>query len=89
MSAIIEQWRKRIDELDAQIVALLNQRAQFALHIGQEKQKKKQSVYSPEREREVFQHVIAANKGPLDDHAIQMIFRVIIEETRRLEERHA
>ncbi len=89
MSAIIEQWRKRIDELDSQIVVLLNQRAQFALHIGREKQKKRQPTYTPEREKEVFQHVITTNKGPLNDQAIQRIFQVIIEETRRLEERHS
>lgn len=89
MSAIIEQWRKRIDELDSQIVALLNQRAQLAVQIGREKQKNKQAIHSPERESEVFAHVIAANNGPLDDHAIETIFQVIIAETRRLEEHHS
>lgn len=87
MSAIIEEWRRCIDELDAQIVALLNRRAEYALKIGQQKQKRDQSMRSPEREAEVLERVIAASRGPFDKEAIQKIFLVIIDESRRLQER--
>ena len=87
MKAIIEEWRRRIDQLDSQIVALLNERAEHAIRVGREKQKKHQSIHSPEREAEVLQRAFAANQGPLDEQAIERIFRAIIEESRRLQER--
>ena len=47
------QLRKKIDGLDAKIVALLNERAGITLSIGKEKIKNKKSIYAPAREQEV------------------------------------
>jgi len=84
---MIEEWRKKIDELDAQIVALLNERAEYTLRIGQEKRKLNQPLRSEEREAQVLKRVAALNRGPLSDRAIQRIYRAIMEEALRLEER--
>ncbi|OGF53318.1 MAG: hypothetical protein A2Z21_10660 [Candidatus Fraserbacteria bacterium RBG_16_55_9] len=86
MSAIIEEWRRNIDELDSQIVALLNRRAEYALQIGREKQKRGQAIRSPEREAEVLKRAISQNTGPLNGGAIQKIFQVILDESRKLQE---
>lgn len=83
---MIEEWRRQIDQLDEQIVTLLDQRVEYSLKIGREKQQQGQPIYSPERETEVLQRVAAANQGPLDNRAVTRIFETILHESRRLQE---
>jgi len=61
----ISDWRKKIDELDEQIVRLISQRAEAAKAIGELKKTADLPVYEPKREQNVFDHVRAANPGPL------------------------
>ena len=84
MSAI-DDLRGRIDEIDAELVELLNARAECALAIGQAKRLAGLEVYQPGREAEVLAHVQAINKGPLDNAAIRRLFERVIDEARRLE----
>ena len=81
----IDDLRRRIDEIDEQLVRLLNARAECALSIGREKRLVGLEVYQPEREKDVLQHVQAVNRGPLDDAAVKRLFERIIDEARRLE----
>ena len=84
----LEALRRRIDELDVQLVALLNQRARCALEIGRLKDAAGVPVYQPTREAEVLTNVRSHNAGPLDAAAMTRLFERIIDEARRLE-RHA
>ena len=84
----IDDWRKKIDELNGKLLALLNQRAQCALEIGKIKQATGQPVYAPDRETAVLNHLREVNAGPLSNDAVQRIFRQIIDESRRLEQEH-
>ena len=81
----IEDLRRRIDEIDEQLVALLNARADCALAIGHEKKLAGLEVYQPEREAEVLDHVQAINGGPLDNGAVKRLFERVIDEARRIE----
>ena len=81
----LEDWRKRIDEIDEQLVKLLNDRAQCAVEIGHYKKKSHQPVWQPERELAILRHVEESNRGPLDDAAIRRLFERIIDEARSLE----
>lgn len=81
----LDSWRKRIDSVDKKLVALLNQRSRFALEIGKIKAKMDLPVYTPSREVQVLQNVIAANRGPLNDKAVRRLFERIIDEARGLE----
>jgi chorismate mutase len=83
----IERWRKRIDEIDEQLLRLLNERAQCAVEVGHLKKQANQSVWQPERELAVLRHAVTSNKGPLDDAAIRRLFERIIDEARSLERR--
>jgi chorismate mutase len=84
----IDSLRKRIDDLDRKLVALLSERAACALAIGYIKERTGQAVYQPGREAEVLAHVRATNHGPLDDRAVTRLFERIIDEARSLE-RHS
>ena len=85
----VEHWRHRIDLIDEQLVALLNERAKCALHIGQLKRERGLPIYDPTREQQVLEHVVSLSKGPLTRDAIRRLFERIIDESRRLERLHA
>src|SRR5882757_2784014 len=77
--------RDRIDAIDRQLVELLNERAQFASDVGRLKQVSGATVYRPEREAEVLRSIAALNRGPLQAHALEPIFREIISACRAME----
>lgn len=81
----LDELRRRIDEIDEKLVALLSQRAACALEIGHEKKLAGLEVYQPSREAEVLGHVQRVNMGPLDNAAVKRLFERVIDEARRLE----
>jgi chorismate mutase len=83
----ISDWRKKIDELDEQIVRLINQRAAAAEAIGELKRAVELPVYEPQREQAVLEHVRAVNPGPLDDAELLHVYERIIDVMRTLQRR--
>jgi chorismate mutase / prephenate dehydratase len=81
----LRSLRSHIDKLDLHIVRLVNERAGLAAEIGRVKNDHSTEVFSPAREEEVYQHVIDANKGPLDESTIRAIFREIMSGSRALQ----
>jgi len=79
-SVDLPAMRKRIDEVDQQIQALINERARFAQKVGVSKGELAAAVdyYRPEREAEVLRKVLARNEGPLRDEEILRLFREIM-----------
>jgi chorismate mutase len=84
-AARVDALRRRIDELDEQLVSLLSARAACALQVGAEKKRLGLEIYQPSREADVLAHVQGINPGPLNDAAIKRLFERIIDEARRLE----
>ena len=82
----IEHWRREIDDIDSELLRLLNMRARLALKVGALKQAKDLPFCDPDRERTVLQRLQEINCGPLDERAVDKVFRRIICESRRLEE---
>ena len=81
----LDGWRKRIDEIDQQLLKLLNDRSQCAVEVGHIKKKSNMPAWQPEREAEILRNVVKSNRGPLDDAAIRRLFERIIDEARSLE----
>jgi len=82
----IETIRQRIDEIDAELVRLLNERARCAIEVGKAKREAgTESVYSPDRERDVLEHVVAANEGPLTDRTLMAIWKEMMSGSLSLE----
>ncbi|MFV2028925.1 prephenate dehydratase [Neisseria sp. S1] len=75
--------RKAIDEIDAAILRLLNDRAGHARAIGE--LKGTGVVYRPEREAEVLRRIQNLNRGPLPDEAVARLFREIMSECLAVE----
>jgi chorismate mutase/prephenate dehydratase len=72
--------RERIDAIDAQIHALINDRARLAQLVGISKSASGKAVdfYRPEREAEVLRKALDRNEGPLRDEEIARLFREIM-----------
>ncbi len=73
-----EEYRNRIDTLDSEIVARLNERIRCAMGIGRLKQESNAPVYVPAREMQVFEKVMALNEGPMSDAHVRAIYREIM-----------
>ena len=83
----IADWRKQIDELDGQIVALLSKRAEAAKAIGALKRSSDLPVYEPNREQDVFEHVRSINPGPLSDLEMIDVYERLMDVMRSLQRR--
>jgi len=81
----LNEYRAKIDALDERIVKLLNQRAKVSHRIGQYKAKDKLGVYVSSREKQVLQHIKACNQGPMNDGALEAVYREIMSASLALE----
>jgi chorismate mutase / prephenate dehydratase len=81
----LTEHRQAIDQLDAQIVKLLNERTRHVLAIGEIKLKAGEEIYAPHRERTVFERVCAHNAGPMTNEQLRSIYREIMSSALALE----
>jgi len=81
----IEDWRKKIDELDRKLVELLSERARAAVEIGRLKRNTSLPIYEPDRERIVFANVQEANPGPLSGRDLVRIYERIMDVMRNVQ----
>jgi chorismate mutase len=81
----IEDWRRKIDEIDKQLVALLNARSRCVVEIGKIKHTSGEALYQPDREKQVLDAAARMNPGPLPDAAIRRLFERILDEARSVE----
>ena len=83
MSENLKECRDRIDRIDAEVLALLNQRAALAQRIGH--LKKTDVVLRPEREAQVIRRLQDLNAGPLSNAAVSALFIEVMSQCRALE----
>ena len=81
----ISDWRKKVDELDSKLAALLNERAAAAVEIGRLKRHTNLPIYEPEREREVIANVQRSNAGPLRERDLAQIYERIMDVMRSIQ----
>jgi chorismate mutase len=81
----ISDWRKKIDDMDRRLVALLNERAAAAVEIGRLKRNTSLPVYEPERERVVIANVQQSSSGPLTARDLAQIYERIMDVMRSIQ----
>lgn len=81
----ISDWRKKIDELDRRMAALLNERASAAAEIGRLKRNTNLPIYEPEREKQVIANVQRSNTGPLAARDLAQIYERIMDVMRSIQ----
>ena len=81
----LEMLRSSIDELDSELLKLLNKRAKCVIKIGKIKQKEKQDILVPLREKELMERLLSVNKGPMKDTMVIYLFQQIIDTLKELQ----
>jgi chorismate mutase/prephenate dehydratase len=81
----IRFFRKKIDELDGEILCLLNKRSEIGLEMGKVKSQGGIALYDPQREDRILKQLASQNSGPFPRQAIPPVFREIISACRSLE----
>src|ERR1700740_17900 len=76
----LDDVRGRIDAVDEQLHALMNERARLAQQVGLSKTHDGRTVdfYRPERDAQVLRQARARNSGPLRDEEVLRLFREIM-----------
>ncbi len=88
MSEELNRLRERIDELDARLLALLNERARLAQAVGEAKRAQGEGddgFYRPDREARILRRVKHDNPGPLPDETVARLFRELMSACLALE----
>jgi chorismate mutase-like protein len=78
-------WRKRIDQLDRKLLALLNERAECVLRLAPLKQQQAIPIEEPEREAAIRSNLSHNNQGPLSHEAVHRIFDAIMREMKAVQ----
>jgi chorismate mutase len=84
----LDDLRAKIDTIDQTILGLLAERIQVVIDVGEYKRERGLPVYDPERERSILERIARLAPIPLDEETARNIFDRIIDECRRVEQRH-
>jgi chorismate mutase len=76
---LLQNSRKRIDDIDIALVDLLNRRAGVVEDVVAAKRVLNKEVDDPSRREQVLAHARAQNTGPLSNEELTSIFERIID----------
>lgn len=82
----LDDIRKKIDSIDAQLLDLLSQRADLVHEVGVIKKKEGLQIYAPDREDALLRKLVGMNQGRLPEKSIRAIYREIMSAALALEE---
>ncbi|QCT94472.1 prephenate dehydratase [Caminibacter mediatlanticus TB-2] len=88
MEEKLKELRKKIDEIDNEILRLLNKRMEIVKEVGKLKNNTNAPIYRPEREKEIINRLTNLSKkegGILSKDEIEAIFLEIFAISRSLE----
>ncbi len=81
----LAELRQEIDSIDAQLIALLKQRARCAHEVGAIKRAEGSPIFVPERESALIRKLMELNGGELPKKSVQAIWRQIVSMSFLLE----
>ncbi len=86
VSSNLDKHRKRIDQIDQQLLKLINRRLEVAREIGEIKGRQNTRVVDTRREAEVFRKLLELNQGRLlSGKSLYEIFAAIISASRKIQ----
>ncbi len=77
--------REDIDKVDAELLRLLNQRAELVLKVGELKKANNLAVVHADREKVLLARLCVQNSGPLPKEMVVQIFQQIIDTLKQLQ----
>ena len=81
----ISDWRKKIDDVDRKLAALLNERASAVIEIGRLKKQMQMPIYEPARENDVIANVQSSSTGPLRERDLAKIYERLLDVMRSIQ----
>ena len=72
----IEELRTKIDKIDSEILKLLNDRMNVVHEIGVIKSASNESVYRPEREKEIIDRLVQLSEGRMKVSSILSLIHI-------------
>ncbi len=85
MDSRIEELRRRVDEVDLELIRILNERARIVQELVAIKGEAGMPLFDPRREEEILRRVAERNEGPIYDTSMREIFELILHRIRDLE----
>ena len=85
----IERLRRRVDALNLELLALVQERAEIVLEISRLKEDLGLDSHDPRREEEMLQRLTASTSGPFGPAEIRTIFRASLGLQERVRKRLA
>lgn len=82
----LDNVRKKIDQLDQELIDLLAQRANLVHEVGVIKKAEGLQIYAPEREDALLKRLAKMNDGRLPEKSIRAIYREIMSSALALED---
>jgi chorismate mutase len=86
--AELAELRRAIDEVDHKILELVAERVRLVLAVGDYKRRNSLPVYDPERERSLLERLSREAPAPLEPETVRRIFERLVDESRRVEQKH-
>jgi chorismate mutase len=84
----LDTLRRAIDAVDTRLLELIHERVRLVLEVGAYKASRGLAVYDPERERRMLERLTSLANPPVEPDTVRRIFERLIDESRRLEQRH-
>lgn len=86
----LEDLRGQIDQVDRELVALLESRANLVFAVGEVKRQKNLPIHDPERESKIKIKVqnLTSPDGPLSANEMSSVFMTLVERFRQMEAAH-
>ncbi len=75
----LSELRTEIEALDRQLLETLNRRLELVDAVRRHKDEAGERWIDPEREAELLQTLVAANRGPLSERGVRAIFAAILD----------
>lgn len=73
----LEEYRRRVDEIDKEMLRLIEERVNIAKKIGREKKKLGKDISDPKREKQVLDNITESTD--LERDFVRDLFRRIIK----------
>ncbi len=84
----LSELRKQLDDIDNRVLELFNKRVEIVEKVAEYKSRNNETIYRPEREKEIIERLKQINKnknGKLSDELIEALFSQIISTFRNYE----
>jgi chorismate mutase len=74
----VQAARARISALDAELIALVNERLEIVRELHAYKRAQGYPMVDPEREQLLLDRLVASNPGPLGDDALRQLWSALL-----------